>query len=162
MKKIKIPLTWYSVGPACTESGVESFGGVGGKENKCWPLLNWWPPPPPPLPPPPPFPPPPLLDWIWLTLSCGSCGHTNELPHGLPDGFNLGSLSHGIGAWKVCGRHTCGDVCDVAIREAAMGEEEGTGTWLLAWTYPFCIAWVIMILLWIVIICKICRPFATK
>lgn len=30
-------LTWYSDGPVCTESGVESFGGVGGNGNECWP-----------------------------------------------------------------------------------------------------------------------------
>lgn len=29
--------TWYSDGPVCTESGVESFGGVGGNGNECWP-----------------------------------------------------------------------------------------------------------------------------
>lgn len=28
-------VVWYSVGVVCTESGVESFGGVGGNENRC-------------------------------------------------------------------------------------------------------------------------------
>lgn len=89
-------ITWYSVGPVCTESGVESFGGVGGNENKCWP--DWW-----------------LCTW---TLSCGSCGQANGLPQGLPDANDLGSLNHGCrGAWK-CGLHTWGDACDEDIREA--------------------------------------------
>lgn len=110
--------TWYSAGPVCTESGVESFGGVGGKENKCWPE-DWWL-----LPLPPPPPPPPPDDCSWPTLSCGSCGQTNEPPHGLPGPpVSLGSLSHGIGPWK-CGLHTCGDACDDGIREAARGIEK--------------------------------------
>lgn len=91
-------LTWYSAGPVCTESGVESFGGVGGNENKCWPL--WW------------------LCTIWPTLSCGSCGHAN--PHGLPGPNDFGSLNHGCnGAWKWCGRCICCELCDDDIRDAA-------------------------------------------
>lgn len=90
--------TWYSEGPVCTESGVESFGGVGGNENKCWPV--WW------------------LCTTWPTLSCGSCGQANGLPHGLPGASDFGSLSHGCnGAWK-CGLQICCVLCDDDIRDA--------------------------------------------
>lgn len=96
--------TWYSDGPVCTESGVESFGGVGGNGNECWPAVVWW------------------LWPIWPTLwsTCGSWGHANGLPHGLAGANDLCSLvSHEPrGGWK-CGRHTCGDVWDDGIRDAA-------------------------------------------
>lgn len=83
--------------PVCTESGVESFGGVGGNENRCWPD-GWF--------------------CTWLIFSWGSCGHVNGLPHGLLDASDFGSLNHGCnGAWK-CGLQTWGVVCDVDIRDA--------------------------------------------
>uniref|UniRef100_A0A182ND13 Uncharacterized protein n=1 Tax=Anopheles dirus TaxID=7168 RepID=A0A182ND13_9DIPT len=90
-------VAWYSAGAVCTESGVESLGGVGGKEKRCWPV---WP------------------VCTWLSLSCGSCGQANGLPHALLDAIGFGgSLSQDSGPWK-CGRQTCGDTCDVVMRDA--------------------------------------------
>lgn len=87
---------WYSAGPVCTESGVESFGGVGGKGNKCCE---------------------PCELCICPTLSCGS-GHANGLLHELPGAKVFGSdIAQCRGVWK-CGLHTWGDECDVGILEA--------------------------------------------
>uniref|UniRef100_A0A182IST9 Uncharacterized protein n=1 Tax=Anopheles atroparvus TaxID=41427 RepID=A0A182IST9_ANOAO len=100
-------VAWYSAGAVCTESGVESLGGVGGKENRCWPV---WPP------------------CTWLSLSCGSCGQANGLPHGLPDAIGFGgSLSQERGPWK-CGRQTCGVTCDELMRDAAERGEPYDGS----------------------------------
>lgn len=73
----------------------------------------------------------------WLSLSCGSWGQANGLPHDTPlldamaglvsdvDAVAVGSLSHERGPWKWCGRHTCGEVtCELDMRDAVEGREK--------------------------------------